>query len=397
MALRLEIISPQRQKLGARGSIVLGVSGGSIGRALDNDWPLPDPNRFLSGHHARVHFRAGHYIVEDTSSNGVFVNEAARPLGKRGIHRLAAGDILRLGEYRVLVSIDEDDPAAAPAPGAATMASLTVHNVVPLRPPAGQRPRSPDEDLGHSLDIEALIPEHPSGPLARPPAPAPAPDTGVTGTGTDPALGAAAAGSMQDRVARLRAAAKARLEGTSPALNALTGIQAFCRGAGIDADRLAASSDAQVLHLAGRLLREALMGLRETLRTEAGFKDRYGLTHERPEGSSPLDMGIDEYLVELLSGHEQRRLDAVMRLREHFADIAAHGNAMEPALRSALQAFLAHLDPARMDGLPGETSWTRYREIYAHLLRANGGEVPHLFAEALAQAYLEIRGSGQDG
>ena len=165
MALRLEIISPQRQKLGARGSIVLGVSGGSIGRALDNDWPLPDPNRFLSGHHARVHFRAGHYIVEDTSSNGVFVNEAARPLGKRGIHRLAAGDILRLGEYRVLVSIAEDDPAAAPAPGAATMANLPVHNVVPLRTPGAAATRNADEDLGHSLDIQALIP---APPLRRP-------------------------------------------------------------------------------------------------------------------------------------------------------------------------------------------------------------------------------------
>lgn len=388
MALRLEIISPQRQKLGARGSIVLGVSGGSIGRALDNDWPLPDPNRFLSGHHARVHFRAGHYIVEDTSSNGVFVNEAARPLGKRGIHRLAAGDILRLGEYRVLVSIDEDDPAAAPAPGAATMANLTVHNVVPLRTPGAAATRNADEDLGHSLDIQALIPAPPSGALARA-ITAATRDSGATGSGTDPALPAGAPGSMQDRVARLRAAAKARLEGTSPALNALTGIQAFCRGAGIDADRLAATSDAQILHLAGRLLREALMGLRESLRTEAAFKDRYGLPHERAEGSSPLDMGIDEYLVELLSGHEQRRLDAVMRLREQFAHAAAHGNAVEPALRDALQAFVAHLDPARMDGLPGETSWTRYREIYAHLLRANGGEVPHLFAEALAQAYLE--------
>lgn len=390
MALRLEIISPQRQKLGARGSIVLGVSGGSIGRALDNDWPLPDPNRFLSGHHARVHFRAGHYIVEDTSSNGVFVNEAARPLGKRGIHRLAAGDILRLGEYRVLVSIDEDDPAAAPAPGAATMANLTVHNVVPLRAPGAAHTRSVEEDLGHSLDIQTLIPDPPSGELARAISAA-ARDSGATGSGTDPALPPDAPGSMQDRVARLRAAAKARLEGTSPALNALTGIQAFCRGAGIDADRLAAGSEAQILHLAGRLLREALMGLRESLRTEAVFKDRYGLPHERAEGGSPLDMGLDEYLVELLSGHEQRRLDAVMRLREQFAHAAGHGNAMEPALRDALQAFVAHLDPARMDGLPGETSWTRYREIYAHLLRANGGEVPHLFAEALAQAYLEAR------
>lgn len=389
MALRLEIISPQRQKLGARGSIVLGVSGGGIGRALDNDWALPDPNRFLSGHHARVHFRAGHYIVEDLSSNGVFVNESARPLGKRGIHRLAAGDILRMGEYRILVSIDEDDPASVPAPGAATMANLTVHNVVPLRvPAAGQREAG--DDLGHSLDIKALIPDTASDTVPPPPSAMPR-DINATGSGDVPAFTSTSPGSMQDRVARLRAAAKARLEGTSPALSTLSGVQAFCRGAGIDPERLPVTTDAQTLHLVGRLLRETLMGLREILRSQAAFKNRYDLRSEAPEGASPLDMGIDEYLVELLGGHEQRRLDAVMRLREQFSAAAAHGAAVDPALRKALEAFMSHLDPSRMDGLPGETSWARYREIYAHLLRTQGKEVPHLFAEALAQAYLEAR------
>src|SRR5690606_2881612 len=274
MALRLEIISPQRQKLGARGSIVLGVSGGSIGRALDNDWPLPDPHRFLSGHHARVHFRAGHYIVEDTSSNGVFINESAKALGKRGIHRLAAGDILRLGEYRVLVSIDEDDPAAAPPPGAATMANLTVHNVVPVRAPAAQRRTSADEDLGHSLDIEALIPGTPSGPVPRS-ATASLRRISDTGPGDEPALPAGAPASVQAVASRWRPAAKARLRGTSPAWGALSGRPASCRGAGIDAERIPATSDAQALHLPGRLLREALLGLREILRPQAGFQDRY--------------------------------------------------------------------------------------------------------------------------
>jgi type VI secretion system FHA domain protein len=391
MALRLEIISPQRQKLGARGSIVLGVAGGSVGRALDNDWALPDSHRFLSGHHARVHFRAGHYIVEDTSSNGVFVNEATRPLGKRGIHRLSAGDILRMGEYRILVQIDDDDPASVPAPGAATMASLTVQNVVPLRVPASQRPSlNVDGDLGHSLDIETLIPDTPSGSIPRatlatvrnPADSPPEPDSGsFQATATD----------TQARVNRLRAAAKARLEGTSPTLGAQNGMQAFCRGAGIDGERIPVVSDAQALHLAGRLLREALLGLREVLRAQATFTDHYGIQAEKTEGPSPRDMGVGDYLVELLSGHEQRRLDAVIQLRDQFASAARHAAAVDPALRQALTLFVGHLDPSRMDGLPGEKSWNRYRDLYANLLRANGSDVPHLFVEALAQAYLEAR------
>src|SRR5687768_2259865 len=217
MALRLEIISPQRQKLGARGSIVLGVAGGSIGRALDNDWALPDSHRFLSGHHARIHFRAGQYIIEDTSSNGVYINESSKPVGKRGTHRLEAGDILRLGEYRILVRIDDDDPALVPPPGAATMASLTVHNVVPLRVPAAQRNTQSDDDLGHSLDISSLIPGSISTQIPRASTAAlrDISETGVT-SGNEAAISSAAAGSMQDRVNRLRAAAKARLDGTSP-------------------------------------------------------------------------------------------------------------------------------------------------------------------------------------
>jgi type VI secretion system protein len=395
MALRLEIISPQRQTLGSRGSIVLGVAGGSVGRALDNDWALPDSKRFLSGHHARIHFRDGHYIVEDTSSNGVFVNDATKPLGKRGTHRLDAGDILRMGEFRVLVQIDDDDPASLPPPGAATMASLTVQNVVPLRGPASQRPAASDSDLGHSLDIEALIPP---GSTGRFPSAAGSlreiAEAGFTTADTGFSATATAPGSMQDRVNRLRAAARARLEGTSPALSVQNGMQAFCRGAGIDGERIPVASDAQALQLAGRLLREALLGLKEILRAQGAFDDRYGISHEPPEGPSPLELSFDEYLLELLGGHEQRRLDAVLRLRDQFASAARHAGAIDPALRSALTRFVGHLDPVRMNGLPAETSWSRYREIYANLLRTNGGEVPHLFVEALAQAWLEA-GKGQ--
>jgi type VI secretion system FHA domain protein len=395
MALRLEIISPHREQLGSRGSIVFGVAGGSIGRALDNDWALPDSLRFLSGHHARIQFRDGHYILEDTSSNGVFVNEATKPLGKRATHRLDAGDILRMGEYRLLVHIDDDDPAAVPTPGSATMASLTVHNVVPLRVPASQLPvAQSDSDLGHSLDIEALIPPDSTGRIPRAVAGS-LRSPAENGFSADMAYPAATPGSMQDRVNRLRAAARARLEGTSPTLNVQNGMQAFCRGAGIDGERIPVTSDAQALQLAGRLLREALLGLKEILRAQGAFDERYGISHEPPEGPSPLELSFDEYLLELLGGHEQRRLDAVLRLRDQFASAARHAGAIDPALRSALVRFVGHLDPVRMNGLPPETSWARYGEIYANLLRTNGGEVPPLFVEALAQAWLEADRSQQ--
>ena len=107
MALRLRIVSEHRRGLGRRSSIVFGVAGGSIGRSADNDWVLPDPSRFLSGRHARVLFRHGLYMLEDTSTNGTYLNDAQDPIPKQTPCELHNGDILRIGEYEVVVAIDQ--------------------------------------------------------------------------------------------------------------------------------------------------------------------------------------------------------------------------------------------------------------------------------------------------
>jgi type VI secretion system protein len=61
--LRLRIVSDQRRNLAERSSAVFSVEGGTIGRSADNDWVLPDPQRYLSAHHARVQFREGNFYL----------------------------------------------------------------------------------------------------------------------------------------------------------------------------------------------------------------------------------------------------------------------------------------------------------------------------------------------
>jgi predicted component of type VI protein secretion system len=379
MALRLEIISNQRQQLGGRSSIVLGVSGGSIGRALDNDWSLPDAQRYLSGCHARVHFRQGSYYLEDVSTNGVFINESTTAHGRRGLYALRQDDVLRMGEYRIHVHID--DEAMVAAPGSHTMSLMAVENVMPLRA-VGQDA----DDLGASLNIEALIPPEATGPVAK---------LGAAALrGSTDALGSTHA--AQQRLTRLRAAARARLEGhASPLVDMHNGMQAFCRGAGIDPAQLPMASEAQSLHLIGRLLREAIIGLKEILRAQQAFRDRFGIETVRPEGRSPLEKGTDEYLLELLTGHERHELDAVMQMRDYFAQAGGHAAAVDPALRAALGQFMAHLAPSRMEsgntGANSAANWDRYKDIYGNLLHATGEDVPHLFIEAMATAYLEAQ------
>jgi predicted component of type VI protein secretion system len=261
-----------------------------------------------------------------------------------------------------------------------------------------------DGDLGDSLTIESLLLDvkdlkdlngtaaHPEASGTLPQPEVPGLQSALERTVDDGSLNRLA---EQDRVARLRTAAKARQEGSAslPALDLRSALQIFCRGAGIDPDRLSLRDEPQLLQLAGRMLRETLLGLKEILRAQQAFVDNNGIERQVPEGRSPLDANMDEYLLELLAGHEKRQFDAVMRLRDQFTHAGRHAAAIDPALRSALQQFLGHLAPERLAvGQDAAASWNRYRDVYGNLLQASGGRLPHLFLEALAQTYQEARG-----
>jgi hypothetical protein len=84
MPLQLEIVSDHKDILGDDCAREFGESGGTIGRSLENDWILPDPNHFMSGKHATIDFQAGAYYLADISSNGVWRPVAHGRLRIRG-------------------------------------------------------------------------------------------------------------------------------------------------------------------------------------------------------------------------------------------------------------------------------------------------------------------------
>jgi type VI secretion system protein ImpI len=90
-------------------------TGGTIGRDLDNDWVLNDPNKFVSSHHCRISYRDGQYEITDTSRNGVYLNTVKRPIGKGNMAVLHDGDNLIIGDFEVEVNIT-DDRACSPMP-----------------------------------------------------------------------------------------------------------------------------------------------------------------------------------------------------------------------------------------------------------------------------------------
>jgi type VI secretion system FHA domain protein len=106
MILTLEVSGNEAARLGAESRKVFRNCGGSIGRKPDNDWVLPDP--YVSGRHAVVRYANGQYLLEDTSTNGVFVNSRENRVPPGQLHVLRDGDRIYIDAYEIRVSIAQD-------------------------------------------------------------------------------------------------------------------------------------------------------------------------------------------------------------------------------------------------------------------------------------------------
>ena len=84
----------------------------SIGRGPSNDWVLDDPERLLSKTHCILAVEGSRYVLNDVSTNGVFVNGSREPTRRDSRVFLTDGDQFRLGDYTVNVAEVDHHPAA---------------------------------------------------------------------------------------------------------------------------------------------------------------------------------------------------------------------------------------------------------------------------------------------
>jgi receptor protein-tyrosine kinase len=105
MELEIQIVRDPCRDLSKQRLRVFGETGGTIGRAPDADWALPDPKSYVSGHHCDVEYHGDAFWLRDTSRNGVFLNDAQERIGYGHRVRLDDGDHLRLGLYELVVKL----------------------------------------------------------------------------------------------------------------------------------------------------------------------------------------------------------------------------------------------------------------------------------------------------
>jgi len=424
MTLRLSVVSEHGIRLGAQSTKVFGVHGGSIGRGTDNEWILPDPERYLSGKHARVDFRAGTYVLVDTSSNGTYVNGAQVPLGKYHDYVLKDGDYIRLGEYEFLVSIDKgnDHPPDESA--------IVAYDG---KSPSSAVKKSTADDLGADLDLSQLLepsdqldvdtgirPRNSYGQSIAPErAPPPRPAVEDEGSGTPwhmmtrplkvnppPNAAAPAAATPAVAAAPFVAAPAPTPRAQTPVLydgDFDVGLSAFCRGAGIDPRNITNEARSAALQLAGQLLRESVLGLIDLKQSRNEFRNRFRISTPQQDNApeSPMNMtgGVDETLVRLLNTVSVRA-SSVNAVRDAFKETKAQNTASLAAMRAAFEEFLGRVDPKELEerfdragkrGVFGTQNkgkyWDLYTEMFSGLAHRPADGFPHVFTEAFAKAY----------
>jgi type VI secretion system FHA domain protein len=382
MALRLRVTGPRATVLGERATRVFGVHGGRVGRAGNNDWVLPDPERFLSGHHAAIEHRSGHWYIVDTSSNGTYINQSTMPLGRDNAHILRDGDRLRMGEYDMLVTVTQendfppdDDSSAALDLAAEADFALATHG-----------------DLGAELDLKGLIAD-PNPPPDDAPPPRPEP------------LRVSDAYGQVVSVPAAKPAPRPAGRPSPPGGGHPAAVLAFFRGAGLDPSPLSIEQASAALALAGQLLREMVLGLMANQQTRAELKGRYRIdeTGLMQAEQNPLKAAtsVDEALTRLFGPRSTRFLLPLEAVRASFTELKRHDQATQVALQDAIADYLRRLAPEQLEQQfaealarsgplsadPGPKYWEMYGEIYRVLAQTTPEGLPHAFAEEFAKAY----------
>jgi predicted component of type VI protein secretion system len=381
MPLQLEIVSEHQEILGDEHVRVFREDGGTIGRSLENDWILPDPDRFLSGRHATIDFQSGAFYLADVSSNGVYVNGNTEPLGKGNPRRLFHGDKLRMGDFEFEVSLDEGQGLELPPPEPMTIVPDHIEQLV-------------DEDSLKS-GIQML------------------PEEAITGDAEfhhalfgAPAQKQNVTDQPEQITERPNPFAPAPLKTAQKPIDAAALLDAFMRGLDIKRADIHPSTDPhEVMENAGRILKEFVDGSIELLVRRTALKGMFRLdqTTTLQQHNNPLKLAENtrDSIMQLLVGKEGEIPGPVDAVQEVFRDLKFHHDAVLEAMLCAYQKFVDRFDPDELQPdfdrtldtkpllkkLNQVKYWQLYRDLYPVMTQSGSGKFPRQFSEEFVRSY----------
>ncbi|MFC5699296.1 type VI secretion system-associated FHA domain protein TagH [Pseudomonas sp. GCM10022186] len=405
MPLRLTITSYHKITPGQCAEMTLDRGELKIGRGTDNDWVLPDPERLVSSQHCTIQFRDGTYYLTDTSTNGVLLVNSGVRMRRGNSESLQDREVLRLGEYEILVQLE------AVAPGVATADPFTSFDALMSRqagaPDASPAPQPAVPDAPVSAHFQGRSPLDTKPDLfdflAAPPAPpAPRPDhvpaerhdfrppepaSAAAEPARQPAIpadwdpfaepGAPAAGAAvapsqpaasvpqagpSEPPAAMPLAAEAPPKPAPPApqpersaapASHSEALEAFLRGAGMDQLKVDRAEAAAQMEAIGRSYRLMVEGLLDVLRARSSLKGEFRMaqTMIRPVENNPLKFApnVDEALLLLLRHGNQAFMAPDRAIAESFEDLKAHQLAVMAGVQAAIKHLLKRFEPAELE------------------------------------------------
>jgi type VI secretion system protein ImpI len=363
MPLRLQIVSAHRESMGASYIQEFSACGGTIGRSLECDWPLPDSKRYISSRHAMIDYQAGAYYLVDLSRNGIYVNGSNSPVGQGNPQRLFDGDVMRFGEFEIKIALIEDATEGAND----GMTDSIVRAQMVQEDESMEISMLPDDHLHDANILEvALRPGDAPGELS--------------------ALRELPPG-MSNHLAE-GAAEQALTDAASE----------FLTTAGLNPDDFRGLEPQLLLKNAALLLAEFAEGTHALL--AAKDKIMAGLNiKSQNAASNPLRSsdGIDNALRLLLSSSNKVHSTGTDAVEEAFDDLLQHQHAVISAMRNALGDYLGHFEPGALERhfenqkkLTGASD-KEFRDLYAQafqgLAQPNNHKLPQRFDDEFARAY----------
>ncbi len=397
MTLKLRVISEQSRRLGKKSYCLFSKQGGRIGRCADNEWVLPDPDRYLSSYHAQVTCETDRWILEDISTNGVFMNDAALPLSQLGPCELHDGDRLRMGDYQMLVSIiTSHNPRQNNSENKTASRSQAV-------PPKQENKQFAPPALNIEFDINKLFispkadSTQPQDAQIWPPI-----ENLVT---VNPHLISNETETDQNNHTLEADGPEHSIEKTDSQLNA--GLAAFCKGAGIEMSLLLDEPYSDLLSRAGQLLRETVLGMMaiNTLQNEItqSLDTLAPNTQRYPNHCLDQITSVDESIIKLLKTSRARPIHSADGLRARFNNLLCHQRALLSATHKATNNLMERVDPTELqvrferilnrDSKPTERNnekyWDMYKEFFYTLNQRNNNGLPKSYSHELCCSYHE--------
>jgi type VI secretion system protein len=418
----------------------------AIGRGLESDWVLPDPERLVSSKHCVIQYKDDRYYLTDNSTNGVELVNAGVRLRRGNSEPLEDGEIIRMGDYeiraRIHCEIKLSDSSVAGMDSSNSFEALMGRQnkaaSVPLEalsaghfqagvaqdtfpdlfdflspssvPPATRSDHVPAERHDFRPPVPAASPE----PVAQP---VPVSTPGVIPEDWDlfadapkPISSAPFVQPPPEQVSE-PANATPSTPAVERCVNEATGdqpdlLKAFLRGAGLDQLRIEPAQVQVQMESIGRSYRLMIEGLIDVLRARSSLKGELRLqqTMIRPVENNPLKFApnVDEALLLLLRHGNQAFMPPDQAIADSFDDLRAHQLAVMAGVEAAIKALLKRFEPAELEARMGKSgalsnlfgsrqaqNWHQFTERYAQISREAEEDFQVLFGREFGRAYEE--------